>query len=533
MHSPTLPLPSSSQSPMAKTLSWLSFLSLILFNPARPLNPRASNLAKDVSLTYVKDSGICETVDGVGQYSGYINVGDENYLWFWFFESRNNASTDPFVLWLNGGPGCSSMIGLFTESGPCTVDSDGESTTLNPYSWNNYSNILYLDQPFGAGFSTGPTLTNSSSAAIYAWTAFQVLFTSDAFAQYKDRQFVLATESYGARFGPVFINYFNAQNELIASGGLNGVKVVVSSLMINDGKHDPLINFRSLVTFAQDAPGYGPLVNDSVLSNMTKAFHNICRDLLQDCYDADITKSSGADTCNTAITTCTEDVMDPAVGDRDADYLLTSSTSDSNIPTTYYATYIRREQVQNAIGANLLISHPTFDQCDDTTHALFSQSGETGRTFLPELAKLANSGFHILIWGGDADMKANWLGLHQSMVQMNWYGNQTLNNTAFKNMSINGDNVASFAVVDNFTFARVYGAGHTLPAYKPQVAQTIFRQFITNQTIHSVETNMSGSAPTAGASSISSSDTSQSKYPDICTLIFTYIVSGYGLWRLS
>ncbi|KAF8832046.1 hypothetical protein HHX47_DHR1001019 [Lentinula edodes] len=80
MHSPTLPLPSSSQSPMAKTLSWLSFLSLILFNPARPLNPRASNLAKDVSLTYVKDSGICETVDGVGQYSRYINVGDENYL---------------------------------------------------------------------------------------------------------------------------------------------------------------------------------------------------------------------------------------------------------------------------------------------------------------------------------------------------------------------------------------------------------------------------------------------------------------------
>ncbi|KAJ3911149.1 Alpha/Beta hydrolase protein, partial [Lentinula edodes] len=302
-------------------------------------------------------------------------------------------------------------------------------------------------------------------------------------------RFVLATESYGARFGPVFINYFNAQNELIESGGLNGVKVVVSSLMINDGKHDPLINFRSLVTFAQDAPGYGPLVNDSVLSNMTKAFHNICRGLLQDCYDTDITKSSGADTCNTAITTCIKvyymsDVMDPAVGVRDADYLLTSSTSDSNIPTTYYATYIRREQVQNAIGANLLISHPTFDQCDDTTHALFLQSGETGRTFLPELAKLANSGFHILIWVRING--ANWLGLRQSMVQMNWYGNQMFNNTAFKNMSINGDNVASFAVVDNFTFARVYGAGHTLPAYKPQVAQTIFRQFITNQTIHSI-----------------------------------------------
>ncbi|KAJ4485773.1 alpha/beta-hydrolase [Lentinula aciculospora] len=494
--------------------------------------PWISNYIEETNLAYVKDSGICETVDGVGQYSGYINVGDKNYLWFWFFESRNDASTDPFVLWLNGGPGCSSMIGLFTESGPCTVNSDGKSTALNPYSWNNYSNILYLDQPFGAGFSTGITLTNSSAAAIYAWTAFQVLFTSDAFAKYKNHQFVLATESYGARFGPVFINHFNSQNELIESGELDGVKVIVSSLMINDGKHDPLINFQGLVTFAQDAPGYGPLVNSSVISTITKAFENTCRGLLQDCYDADISKSSGADTCNTAITTCTDDVMSPAVGDRDPDYLLASS-SDNKVPTTSYATYIRLSEVQDAIGATLLSSKPTFDQCDDTTHALFSQSGETGKTFLPELSGLADSGFRILIWGGDADMKANWLGLHQSMVQMSWYGNQTLNDTALTNMSINGDDVAAFAVVDNFTFARVYGAGHTLPAYKPQVAQTIFQQFISNETIHSVETSVTGSSSAAGASSTaSSSDAVRLQHPGICALVLIYFISRYSTRKL-
>ncbi|KAJ3797925.1 alpha/beta-hydrolase [Lentinula aff. detonsa] len=524
------PLP---QSLMAKpkTLSLVSFLSLFLafFRFVNSSTP-TSNVVKETNLMYSKDFGLCETVDGVGQYSGYINVGDENYFWFWFFESRNDASSDPFVLWLNGGPGCSSMIGLFTESGPCTVNPDGKSTTLNPYSWNNYSNILYLDQPFGAGFSTGVTLTNSSAAATYAWSAFQILFTSDAFAKYKNRQFVLATESYGARFGPVFINHFNSQNNLIESGDLDGVKVVISSLMINDGKHDPLINFQSLVAFAQDAPGYGPLVNSSVISDITEAFDNTCSGLLQDCYVADISKSSSADTCNTAIITCTDDVMSPAVGDRDADYLLASSSSDSNKPTTYYATYIRLNEVQEAIGATLLSSNPTFDQCDDTTHALFSQSGETGRSFLPELAGLADSGFRILIWGGDADMKANWLGLHQSMVQMSWYGNRTLNDTSLTNMTINGEDVASIAIIDNFTFARVYGAGHTLPAYKPQVAQTIFRQFVANETIHSVETSMSISASAAGVSSTTGTSTSGAnrlKHPRIFALAIAFIVLGY------
>ncbi|KAE9398507.1 alpha/beta-hydrolase [Gymnopus androsaceus JB14] len=362
-------------------LCLLTFLCPFIHSLAEPLESFSFRSSEYSNISYVKDSGICETVDGVGQYSGYINVGADNHLWFWFFESRNDPSTDPFVLWLNGGPGCSSMIGLFTESGPCTVNSDGTTTTLNPYSWNNYSNILYLDQPFGAGFSMGPTLANSSAAATYAWTAFQVLFTSDEFSQYKDRQFVLATESYGARFGPVFINYFNSQNELIDNGDLDGVKVVVSSLMISDGKHDPLINFQSLITFAQDAPGYGPLDNSSVISKITNAFDDTCSGLLLDCYSTDPTESSSADKCNKAITTCTTDVMDPAVGDRDPDYLLAIKGSSEAIPSTHYATFIRRDEVQQAIGAKLLTDDPSFDQCDDPTHAAFSNQEKLGGRF--------------------------------------------------------------------------------------------------------------------------------------------------------
>ena len=62
-------------------------------------------------LQFVNNSGVCETTPGVNQYSGYFSIGNNQNMWFWFFESRNNPTTAPLVSWFNGGPGCSSMIG--------------------------------------------------------------------------------------------------------------------------------------------------------------------------------------------------------------------------------------------------------------------------------------------------------------------------------------------------------------------------------------------------------------------------------------
>lgn len=91
------------------------------------------------TLSFVQDSGICETTPGVTTYSGYLSVGTNMSMWFWFFEARSDAATAPLALWLNGGPGCSSMIGLFQENGPCHFVNGSDVPTLNPYSWNNYA----------------------------------------------------------------------------------------------------------------------------------------------------------------------------------------------------------------------------------------------------------------------------------------------------------------------------------------------------------------------------------------------------------
>ena len=128
-------------------------------------------------------------------------------MFFWLFESRNNSSTAPLALWLNGGPGCSSMVGLFQENGPCTFNNvSGMDPVLNPYSWNNFANMLYVDQPVGVGFSYGTESTATTlNAAEVMWIFFQAFYA--CFPQYQNHDFGLFTESYGGHYGPKFVSY--------------------------------------------------------------------------------------------------------------------------------------------------------------------------------------------------------------------------------------------------------------------------------------------------------------------------------------
>lgn len=83
------------------------------------------------------------------------------HTFFWFFESRKDPSNSPLSLWLQGGPGTPSIPAAVSENGPCIVNADSETTVLNPWSWTNEANMLYIDQPVTVGFSYN-TLVNGT-----------------------------------------------------------------------------------------------------------------------------------------------------------------------------------------------------------------------------------------------------------------------------------------------------------------------------------------------------------------------------------
>ncbi|XP_017491636.1 PREDICTED: lysosomal protective protein-like, partial [Rhagoletis zephyria] len=135
-------------------------------------------------------------------YSGYLESTNKSQLHYWFFESQGNPSTDPVVLWLTGGPGCSSLLAAMTEQGPIRIEDD-ETLAPNPSAWNLKTNFLYLESPAGVGFSynaNGQYKTDDKQTAELNFEALKSFFQK--FPQYAKNDFYITGESYGGVYVP-------------------------------------------------------------------------------------------------------------------------------------------------------------------------------------------------------------------------------------------------------------------------------------------------------------------------------------------
>ena len=141
------------------------------------------------------------------QFSGYLDGGNGYRLFYWFVESQNYPSEDPVVLWLNGGPGCSSIAGLLTENGPFRVAADGTTLYLDPYSWNAFANVLYLESPVNVGFSYNTTkfteshVYNDEATVDIKYNALINFF--EKYPYYKKHEFYITGESYAGVYIPL------------------------------------------------------------------------------------------------------------------------------------------------------------------------------------------------------------------------------------------------------------------------------------------------------------------------------------------
>lgn len=137
-------------------------------------------------------------------YSGYLTGSAGKQLHYWFVESSNNPREDPVVLWMNGGPGCSSMEGLLAELGPYRVNPDGKTLQENIYSWNTIANVLFLEAPACVGFSFDPNgdcSTGDDETSLSNYIALKDFF-SNKFPEYRQHEFYITGESYAGVYVP-------------------------------------------------------------------------------------------------------------------------------------------------------------------------------------------------------------------------------------------------------------------------------------------------------------------------------------------
>ena len=292
--------------------------------------------------------------------------------WFWFFEARTNPTTAPLATWFNGGPGCSSMIGLFQENGPCHFVNGASTPSLNPYSWNSYANMLYVDQPIGTGFSYGTDDASSTvTAAPFVWTFLQAFYAQ--FPQYENRNFGIFTESYGGHYGPEFADYFESQNAAITSGSVTGQNVKLVALGVNNGWFDPILQYKAYIDFSYNNT-YKPIITDAQHTSFTNTYNSKCVPALKSC------KSSGSNSaCASADNTCYGDIEGPlsvtpangGVAAYDFDVYDVRQPSADPYPPATYSDYLLQPSVTNAIGAKA-----TYTQCPNAPYDKFQATGD-------------------------------------------------------------------------------------------------------------------------------------------------------------
>ncbi|KAF2806551.1 putative carboxypeptidase S1 [Mytilinidion resinicola] len=418
------------------------------------------NEATGIVLQVVKNSGICEKIPRVDQYSGYASFNEVEHTFFWFVEARTNPTTAPFAMNLAGGLGGASTAELFTQLGPCHFE-EGESTPSisNTYNLNQNVNMIYIDQPIDAGFSSSLNLAGSTDAAApYIWNLLQAFFAG--FEEYENRDLSIITSSYGR---------------------VNGKKIEIAALIIGNGWYDGAIQYKGIIEYSRNNT-YKPLISKNEANAYMWEYYSQCLPAQELCD-----RSASYENCRNVQRMCSLkryliDERDEDVYDIRKRSIYTVQGVDLGTPTEKEVVhgYLNRLDVMKAIGA---IS--SWDDSSERIKIRFGEWAVDARSTLNTLSKVVRSGVTTLIYAGDADMVDDWFGNLDVADAIKYEGTSTFANKRLTPYAVNGLVEGEFKSFKNLSFLRIYEAGHTARHDQPALAFQVFNQTMQKTAISS------------------------------------------------
>ncbi|KAI5922426.1 Alpha/Beta hydrolase protein [Camillea tinctor] len=515
--------------------------SLNLTTIASPTNP-------EVTISYKIPTGACNAAfESQQQYTGWVTVPGEypTNTFFWYVGARDQQASSALTIWLNGGPGSSSMFGFFTENGPCEVVDDGAdsfTTVAREWGWDRGSNMLFIDQPNQVGFSydvptngsidlltnqiyTPPaerpnslppiaylngtfsslnpnnTANTTETAAVAVWHMLQGFFGAFPELNPAENDILgvnLFTESYGGKYGPAFAEKWEEMNsERNGSVGVNAttMEIRLASLGIVNGCVDDLIQAPYYTTMAVNNT-YGLKAINSVRANLANAsFYRDggCRDLITQCRAIVLSQDpnntgSLADVnsiCQSAYQNCYENVVLPYSDAGRSVYDIAALLPDS-FPPRLYLEYVNTAAFQLAIGTTL-----NYTESNSQVISAFMATGDYEReAMVPKLAALLDSGVRVGFLYGDRDYICNWIGGEAVSLALasSTHNYEQFSSAGYAPIIVNDSYIGGVVrQLGNLSFSRIYQAGHFIPAYQPETAFEVFARIIMGTSVSTGE----------------------------------------------
>eukprot|EP00566_Odontella_aurita_P005453 CAMPEP_0113551558 /NCGR_PEP_ID=MMETSP0015_2-20120614/14589_1 /TAXON_ID=2838 /ORGANISM="Odontella" /LENGTH=614 /DNA_ID=CAMNT_0000452459 /DNA_START=133 /DNA_END=1977 /DNA_ORIENTATION=+ /assembly_acc=CAM_ASM_000160 len=467
------------------------------------------------SVTHVLEDGpvdpnLCDP-SSPKSISGYMSVkgseydenGENKHLFFWLFEKRSSKEETveeaeageveggdedpkdiPLVVWLTGGPGCSSSLALLSENGPCSVDKDGASTKINPYGWTESAHVLWLDQPAGVGFSYGEeTDSNEAMVSEDAYYFLQAFYKKHP--EYSSNPLFVVGESYGGHYAPAIAHKVFVENKKIGGdddddddenkveGKKNDkkIKINLAGVAVGNGLTDPEEQYKWYPDMVYKNSHNIKVVDESTYEAM-KAVVPKCTALIDQCNKGDSFVNTFA--CQTAFVVCNTGLTSPyrMTGLNPYDIRKKCGLNPLCYDFSHIEKFLNLESTREAL--HVSDDAPSeWQSCNMGINLKFHT--DWMKDFSPYVADMLNGGVPVLIYAGDVDFICNYLGNRAWTLKLEWDRKDDFG-TADDHDWNGGKGLARTA--GGFTFLQVYDAGHMVPSDQPEAALDMITEFI-------------------------------------------------------
>lgn len=399
----------------------------------------------------------------VPSYAGYITVNPEfnSNLFFWFVPSLTNPKHAPVVLWLQGGPGTSSLMGFFVEHGPYCMSKDGQKVMFRKRTWARRYSMLYVDQPVGTGYS----FTDSESGYARNMTDvgrdmlefLQQFFT--LFGELAQNEFYVTGESYAGKYVPT-VGAVLHQNAATMR-----VKINFRGIAIGNGFTDPI-----------NMLGFGELLYSFGLVDRISADYMMrVADQAADCIRAGLMLDAMVLMDRLFFGVVHENTFFENVTGMHYYYnLLHEAMPGDNVA---YKTFVQRPELRRAVH----VGNKTYHVSRRIVSSHMAE--DLLRSAKPQFTVVVEAGYKVLVYSGNLDLAMATTQTENYLSQVSWSHAARWNReprTIWR--SRDGRHLYGYKkTVENLSFVAVRNGGHLLPFDLPKVAYELITAFIENK----------------------------------------------------
>lgn len=391
----------------------------------------------------------------IKSYSGFLTVNEKYFsnIFFWFFPAETNSMHAPVVVWLQGGPGVSSLFGLFSEHGPYNID-ENLNIFFRKYSWTKTLSMLYIDNPVGTGYSftnsTEGYSKNEKDVGVNLYNAVSQFFK--LFPSLLMNDFFITGESYAGKYVPALAYEIHLQNKIAAK------KINLKGIAIGNGFCDPIhmLNYGNYLYEIGLIDSNAKKIFDDKKNEAVALIQK--KEYINAFYIFDTLLNTDLSNITSFFTNVT--------GFQNYYNYLKADTMTFDAVTRFVQMNFVREKIH--------VGNLPF-HTDQTVE--LNLIGDMMRSVAPLIEVLIEN-YRILIYNGQLDIIVAYPLTEEFLKNLKWNGANKYKGAPRKIWKIKNNIAGYFKTVNNLIEVMVRNAGHMVPTDQPLFAFDMINRFV-------------------------------------------------------